>query len=946
MQQQTCDDSGHSCWQLLLPHHADLLRASAIAPEVIEARGYRSIDVKARLKALGFSQAQCRVPALLIPSYGVDGELVTYQIRPDEPRLNSDGKTIKYETVASSSMALDIPKKTRPWLADPARPLFITEGVRKADAAVSKDLCCIALLGVWNWRGTNDHGGKMAIADWESVALNGRDVYVVFDSDVMVKRPVYQALARLKGFLEHKGAHVWVIYLPMGDGGAKVGVDDYFAAGRSVQDLLALATPELREPPADDLPKPSIPYRATPHGLVWLKGVHDGVVSVPLTNFIATIVTDILEDDGVEVRRRFEIETTFNGRTRRFAIAADRLSTMSWVTEHLGAMALVYPGITAKDHARAAIQLLSEDITEQRVFTHVGWRRNRRGLWFYCHGGGVLGGAGHVPNMEVILPDGLKPFMLPDPPTGTERVEAVRASIAMLDLAPDRITIPLWGAVWRAVVGDIDFSEHVAGPTGAGKTELAALLQQHFGPSFDARHLPGSWASTSNALEALAFAAKDAMLVIDDFAPGGTSHDVARMHRDADRVLRAQGNRSGRQRMNPDASLKPAKPPRCLIISTGEDVPRGQSLRARILVIEVAPGDLDWERLTQCQRDAADGLYAQATGAFIQWLAPRYEQVRQGLRSEIATLRAETYESGQHRRTPEIVANLAVGVKFFLQFAQEVAALTMEEREALWNRCWTALRVAAATQEQHQAASEPTRRFLDLLAAALASGRAHVASPNGDVPEMPEAWGWRQVTIGSGQYQRDEWQAQGKRIGWVDKGNLYLEPEGAYAEAQALAREQGDTLAVSVRTLHKRLHERCLLVTTDQVRQTYTTRHTIEGVRRSVLHLHAKSLWAFISSQPDQADHRAEDSRQKGDSKGTRSSAWSDSDPHPSPNQPRENSDISKASDQLVRLVRSQMREKAPGGDNGDVSPAAWSSHLENPTGKPTIDGEREVFDL
>ena len=843
-------------------------------------------------------------------------------------------------------MALDVPKLARSWLADPAWPLFITEGVRKADAAVSKDLCCIALLGVWNWRGTNEHGGKIALPDWESIALNGRDVYAVFDSDVMVKRPVHQALARLKGFLECTGAHVWLIYLPSGDGGAKVGLDDYFAAGRSVQDLLALATAELREPSSDDPPTHSIPYRATPQGLVWLKGVHDGVVAVPLTNFIATIVTDILEDDGVEVRRRFEIETAFNGRTRRFAIAADRLSTMSWVTEHLGALALVYPGIAAKDHARAAIQLLSEGITERTVFTHVGWRRNRQDLWFYFHGGGVLGGKGHVPNMEVILPDGLKPFMLPDPPTGTARVEAVRASIAMLDLAPDRITIPLWGAIWRAVVGDVDFSEHVSGPTGAGKTELAALLQRHFGPSFDARHLPGSWASTSNALEALAFAAKDAILVIDDFAPGGTSHDVARMHRDADRVLRAQGNRSGRQRMNPDASLKPAKPPRCLIVSTGEDVPRGQSLRARILVIEVAPGDLDWERLSQCQRDAAAGLYAQATVAFIHWLAPRYEQVRQGLRGEIASRRGETYQSGQHRRTPEIVANLAVGVKFFLQFAQEVAALTTEAREALWNRCWTALGVATAIQAQHQAASEPTRRFLDLLAAALASGRAHVASPNGNEPEMPEAWGWRQVTIGSGQYQRGEWQAQGKRIGWIDKGNLYLEPEGAYAEAQALAREQGDTLAVSVRTLHKRLHERRLLVTTDQVRQTYTTRHTIEGVRRPILHLHAKSFWAFISSQPDHTDHEAEDSSQKGHSNRTISGVWSDSDPHPSLNQPRESTDISKASDHLVRLVRSKVREEVPRSDNGDVSPAAWSSCLENPTVKPTRDGEREVFEL
>ena len=51
-----------------------------------------------------------------------------------------------------------------------------------------------------------------------------------------------------------------------------------------------------------------------------------------------------------------------------------------------------------------------------------------------------------------------------------------------------------------------------------------------------------------NALEALAFSAADAVLVVDDFAPTSTAGDIDRAHRDADRLLRAQGNRSGRLR--------------------------------------------------------------------------------------------------------------------------------------------------------------------------------------------------------------------------------------------------------------------------------------------------------------------------------------------------------------------------------------------------------------
>ena len=136
--------------------------------------------------------------------------------------------------------------------------LFVTEGARKADAAVSRELCCIDLL-VWNWRGTNEWGGKAALPDWDSIALNGRLVYIVFDSDVMLKVAVHTALRRLKAFLEQRGAAAAVIYLPPGEGGRKVGLDDYLVAGRTAADLLGLAEREVRAAPSDDDLTPTPP---------------------------------------------------------------------------------------------------------------------------------------------------------------------------------------------------------------------------------------------------------------------------------------------------------------------------------------------------------------------------------------------------------------------------------------------------------------------------------------------------------------------------------------------------------------------------------------------------------------------------------------------------------------------------------------------------------------
>ena len=146
--------------------------------------------------------------------------------RPDAPRHGKDGKLIKYELPKDAGVRLDCPPRCQPMLADPSIPLWITEGQKKADALASHGLCAIALLGVWNFKGRNPFGGTTLLADFDYIALNGRDVRIVFDNDVMTKPQVRQALDRLTEHLQRKGAHVTAVYLPQ-TGGKKVGVDDY-----------------------------------------------------------------------------------------------------------------------------------------------------------------------------------------------------------------------------------------------------------------------------------------------------------------------------------------------------------------------------------------------------------------------------------------------------------------------------------------------------------------------------------------------------------------------------------------------------------------------------------------------------------------------------------------------------------------------------------------------
>jgi hypothetical protein len=264
------------------------------------------------------------------------------------------------------------------------------------------------------------------------------------------------------------------------------------------------------------------------------KMTFDGLVSVPLANFAAQIVEQVTHDDGAEQRIVLAIEGKLAGGRPlpRVEVPAEEFTGMNWPIRHWGTQAVASAGASARDHLRAAVQTLSGDVPRRQVYGHTGWRKID-GKWCYLHGGGAIRASGVVPDVVVALPDGLASYHLPEPPSAM--TVAVRASLGLLEVAPGRIAVPIVAAIFRAVLGNTDHGLHLAGPTGVFKTELAALAQQHFGPAMDARHVPGSWSSTGNALEATAFAAKDAILVVDDFAPSGSTSDVQRLHREADR---------------------------------------------------------------------------------------------------------------------------------------------------------------------------------------------------------------------------------------------------------------------------------------------------------------------------------------------------------------------------------------------------------------------------
>src|SRR5207253_4730265 len=117
------------------------------------------------------------------------------------------------------------------------------------------------------------------------------------------------------------------------------------------------------------------PYRSTEHGISRTFHTKDGEREEQLTNFPARIVTSVLEDDGVEMRRSIEVEAKHRGRVYRFKLSAADFTAMTWPIEQLGPDAIVYAGQAKRDSAREAIQLLSGLPEELRSYAHTGWRQ-------------------------------------------------------------------------------------------------------------------------------------------------------------------------------------------------------------------------------------------------------------------------------------------------------------------------------------------------------------------------------------------------------------------------------------------------------------------------------------------------------------------------------------------------------------------------------------------
>lgn len=221
-------------------HRAEL-HASGLMDTMIEAAGIYTGRSEQIRDILGWTPKQNGKPimswgpGIVFPFRTPDGADTGYgRVKLDHPR-HQDGKPIKYESPHRKRNRAYFP----PGFAQSAEskaPIVFTEGEKKSLAVAQAGYAAIGLVGVWGWqqrRKRNDHGKaygeRMLIPDIDTLDWKGRDVVIVFDSDVSEKSDVQLAEARLAEALTELGAKVRTARIPA-TGDKKVGIDDYLVA--------------------------------------------------------------------------------------------------------------------------------------------------------------------------------------------------------------------------------------------------------------------------------------------------------------------------------------------------------------------------------------------------------------------------------------------------------------------------------------------------------------------------------------------------------------------------------------------------------------------------------------------------------------------------------------------------------------------------------------------
>jgi hypothetical protein len=287
------------------------------------------------------------------------------------------------------------------------------------------------------------------------------------------------------------------------------------------------------------------------------------------------------------------------------------------------------------------------------------------------------------------------------------------------------------------------------------------------------------------------------------------------------------GNRSARQRMQHDTTMRSDLPPRCLVIATGERLPEGLSTNARTFLVTVPKlSDADkqpWaDKLSHAQADRDQLPLAMA--AYLQWIAVHWETLEKDVPARFHALRTAAYQDGSHTREPGQVAYLQLAWEMFTRCAVDAGVLSTDFQQAILDETQAYLSGLAGEHSQILHDDTTVSRFLALLGDGFASKQIYLRTPRDTAPMDAGDWGWTEEE----EYDRKTDSKalvprahQATLVGYLDGEYIYLLPDAIYRYLQHASQKAGRTWPVDSTTFQRELDDAGLILTVVDKKRTY-----------------------------------------------------------------------------------------------------------------------------
>ncbi len=619
-------------------------------------------------------------------------------------------------------------------------------------------------------------------------------------------------------------------------------------------------------------PDPLSNYRERNGTMEWLRPGPSGSWE-PLANWCGRITAELVAADDPTRKLEWEAVAQLPGEEPvTVPLKVDELDKAAAILRaQLGPRAKIAPGgRTIAEHVLSAVQSLSGPVPRLALYDRVGLVALEDGRWVYVDAAGAHGVAGLVDGVRTRLVEALSLYRLP---VGDELVplaDCVAAVERFRGLgnagAPiDHVTVPLLGARLTALAldGPAGFGVQLLADNGVGKSAIAACFGGFYGTGWRHDRLPvPARSGTSLAMQRIAAAIRDAVLVVDD-VPLSTSGANRRAREDVAAAAHATANGAGRQALRRDGEMRESRPVEALTLYTGEQVAAvDQAGESRLLVLDVKRSEFTLRELaddgtsgagpaaaglTAVQADVAAGRLASFHAHQLRWFLGDVDGARRFADVEVSRLRMAPSEA-THPRHADHLAKLGAGVELHLSHLVDAGILTEAEAEADWRRrCWPAL-LEAARRQTLPPEMGPGPKMLRHLADVIASRGAYLTSRTGGIPDDWQAWGWEGETRDGARH------GSGPVVGLVDDdGTVHLFPEVALKAADQLGAAIDDPIGAPSRVVSRSLAEAGLIVqpSSDGRHMRTKLRHGV-GERSRVLTLTGTGAQMLAGIEPDE----------------------------------------------------------------------------------------------